>query len=266
MNPITQVFQQKSKNVLAVYTTAGFPEKESLLDVLPALQQAGVDIIEVGIPFSDPLADGPVIQQTSMKALANGMQMELLFEQLEQLRIKMHTPIVLMGYLNPVLQFGMQKFLNACKRCGIAGVILPDLPTDVYEQEYRKLAEAAGIHFIFLITPATPEERIRQLVAASGGFLYAVANAAVTGSQQQMTTLQENYLRRIRDYQLQLPVLVGFGIHDADTFNAVCRYASGAIVGSAFLRLLEDGRSPEQAIQQLLQRLNFQPHDRTVAS
>lgn len=266
MNPIDFVFQQKKNNVLTVYTTAGYPVIDSLLSVLPALQDAGVDLIEVGIPFSDPLADGPVIQQTGTVALQNGMTLELLFEQLSLLRSSLQVPLILMGYLNSVLQFGMPKFLNECKRCGVSGVILPDLPIEVYESEYRQIFEQQGIHAIFLITPATPEARVRKIAKLSCGFLYAVANAAVTGAQQALAKQQEEYLKRIQDYQLEIPVLTGFGIHDRQTFQTVCRYTSGAIVGSAFLRLLGSEPSSNEAVKKLIQQLDPYQYDRTAIS
>lgn len=234
-----------------MFCTAGFPQLESTLDVMQAIQEAGADIIELGMPYSDPLADGPVIQASGSKALANGMGISLLFEQLNGLRKLIQVPVVLMGYLNPVLQYGFERFCAAAARVGIDGLILPDMPLYEFETEYKTILEKYNLDFIFLVTPETPERRIRMLDEASSGFLYAVSSSATTGGNIQLPAL-EKYLRRLQSMQLKNPVLVGFGIKDKQTFETACKYAQGAIIATAYIRALENSSNIKETTQKFL--------------
>ena len=236
---IEQLFQNK-KDILSIYFTAGYPAHSDTLPILTSLQAQGVDMVEIGLPFSDPLADGPVIQQSSTQALALGMTTEVLFEQLKDVRSKIDIPLVIMGYFNPVLQFGVAEFCKKCAETGIDAVILPDLPLTVYEREYKAIFESHGIHLIFLITPQTSDERIRALDQASKGFIYLVSTASVTGSGAGFGQAQANYFKRISDMKLQNPIVVGFGIKDRETFAQATAHADGAIIGSAFINALSD--------------------------
>jgi tryptophan synthase alpha chain len=239
MNRLNELFLRKQKNVLNVYCTAGYPQLQSTLEVMKALQQNGADIIELGMPYSDPLADGPVIQHSSSIALANGMTIEKLFAQLQGFRKEIYTPVILMGYMNPVLQYGFEKFCQHAAALPIDGLILPDLPEHEFETEYGPIMQRYGLDFIFLVTPETSEERIKRLDALSTGFLYAVSSSSTTGSDKNMTDV-DAYLQRLQSYRLKNPVLVGFGIKDKPTFEAACRHANGAIIGTAFIRALEN--------------------------
>ncbi|MCU0434756.1 MAG: tryptophan synthase subunit alpha [Bacteroidia bacterium] len=265
MNTIDKLFTKKSQQVLAVYITAGYPALHSLPDVIDALQDAGVDLIEVGMPFSDPMADGEVIQQSSGVALKNGMNMRLMFEQLQEIKSSVRVPLVLMGYLNPVLSFGMENFLRSAASAGVSGIILPDLPPEVYEAEYRPFFEQYGLHKIFLVTPSTSDERIVYLASLSGGFLYAVAEAGVTGAQTAHSEKRTAYLKRVRKLAGNLPVLAGFGIHNYHTFSAVCEVTHGAITGSAFIRALAHESELRGSVNDFIQRLKYQTDDSTVA-
>ena len=236
-NRIESLFSRKENEVLSVFTTAGFPELNDTLPVMEALQEAGVDMIELGMPFSDPLADGPVIQQSSMKAIANGMRLQVLFDQLEGFRSKIHIPIVLMGYVNTVMQYGIEAFCNRCAALEIDGVILPDLPHYEYETIYKPHFEAAGLHNVFLVSPQTSEERIKILDDSTRGFLYLVSSASTTGSDKVVTNT-ETYLQRIKAMGLKSKTLVGFNIKDASSFQLACTYSNGAIIGSAFIKSL----------------------------
>lgn len=240
MSRIGTLFSKKSNNILNVYCTAGFPELESTLEVMTALEQNGVDLIELGIPYSDPLADGPVIQASSTKALANGMTLSKLFLQLKDFRKHISVPVVLMGYLNPVLQYGFEKFCMLAARIGIDGLIIPDLPIYEFEKLYGRIIKESGLDFIFLFTPETSEERIKKVDQLSTGFLYAVSSSSLTGSDKNFD-LVEKYMERVKALQLHNPVLVGFGIKDRATIEAANRHAQGAIIGSAYIKALEGG-------------------------
>jgi len=218
---------------------------------MQSLQDNGADLIELGMPYSDPLADGPVIQASSSIALANGMTIEKLFGQLKDFRHKITVPVVLMGYMNPVLQFGFEKFCQYAADCPVDGIILPDLPAYEFENEYREILQRYGLDFIFLVTPETSEERVRKLDSLSTGFLYAVSSSATTGGNTDFDAV-EKYLQRLQSYQLTNPVLVGFGIKDKQTFDAACRYANGAIIGSAYIKALEGTNDVEEATRQFL--------------
>lgn len=237
--------------MLNVYCTAGYPQLDSTLQVMAALQGAGADLIELGMPYSDPLADGPVIQASSTRALQNGMTISKLFEQLDGFRSEINVPVVLMGYLNPLLQYGFDKFCAKAAEVGVDGLIIPDIPMFEYENEYAAVVKKHGLDFIFLVTPETPEERVRKLDALSSGFLYAVSSSGITGSDKDFSPV-ETYLQRLQNMQLRNPVLVGFGIKDTATFDAACKYANGAIIGSAYIKALEKGDDIEVTTQSFI--------------
>jgi tryptophan synthase alpha chain len=238
MNRIDNLFREKSGNILSVYYTAGFPCLDSTIRIAKALQDSGADMIEVGIPFSDPMADGPVIQHSDEVALRNGMSLRLLFEQLENIRDEISIPVLLMGYLNPVVQFGVENFCKRCSETGIDGVILPDLPPDVYSAEYRETFEKNNLYNILLISPQSSDGRIREIDAVSRGFIYMVSSSAVTGGRRNFSDVQLSYFKRVKGMELKNPRLIGFGISDHETFVDACRYSGGGIIGSAFVKLL----------------------------
>lgn len=254
MSRIETLFSQKKERVLNVYCTAGYPELNSTLEVILTLEASGADLIELGMPYSDPLADGPVIQASSTKALQNGMSIAVLFEQLKSLRAKTQIPLILMGYMNPVIQYGFQQFCEDAAEVGIDGLILPDLPEYEYETMYGEIIKKAGLDFIFLITPETSSERIKKLDSLSSGFLYAVSSSATTGNEKDFDQVAK-YLQRLKDMQLQNPVLVGFGIKDKTTFDTACRYANGAIIGSAYIKALEQPGDIQSLTQQFLNQV-----------
>jgi len=238
MSRIKDLFNRKNERVLNVYCTAGYPELNSTIDVILTLEKCGANLIELGMPYSDPLADGPVIQASSSKALQNGMSIAVLFEQLKSLRSQTQIPLILMGYMNPVIQYGFQKFCEDAAAVGVDGLILPDLPEYEYETMYGDIIKKAELDFIFLVTPETSETRIKKLDSLSSGFLYAVSSSATTGNEKDFDQVTI-YLQRLKDMQLHNPVLVGFGIKDKATFDTACRYANGAIIGSAYIKSLE---------------------------
>jgi len=238
MNRIDELFSRKKNQVLNIYCTAGFPFADSTLPVMRALQHSGADMIELGMPYSDPLADGPVIQASSAKAIENGMSLNRLFHELKDFRKEIHLPVILMGYMNPVLQYGFEKFCADAAASGIDGLILPDLPVYEFETEYGAIIHKYGLKFIFLVTPETSAERVRKLDKQSSGFLYAVSSSSTTGNEKSLDQQQE-YFRKLRDMQLHNPVLIGFGIKDKKTFQSACLHANGAIIGSAYIRALE---------------------------
>ncbi|HUC79772.1 MAG TPA: tryptophan synthase subunit alpha [Flavisolibacter sp.] len=251
MSRITELFARKKERVLNVYCTAGYPELNSTIEVMKALQANGADLIELGMPYSDPLADGPVIQASSAKALHNGMTIAKLFEQLDGFRKEIHIPVVLMGYLNPLLQYGFEKFCAKASEVGVDGLIIPDIPMFEYETEYAAVIKKYGLDFIFLVTPETSEQRIKKLDGLSSGFLYAVSSSSLTGSDKDFSAV-ETYLQRLHAMQLKNPVLVGFGIKDKATFDAASRYANGAIIGSAYIKALEGKEDVEAATKEFL--------------
>jgi tryptophan synthase alpha chain len=254
MNRIKTLFRQKQQDILSVYFTAGYPALNDTTAILAALQNQGADLVEIGIPFSDPMADGPVIQESSHKALANGMSIKLLFEQLTDIRKEIQLPLVMMGYLNPVMQFGFEAFCSECNRVGVDGMIIPDLPMSDYLEEYKSIADRYDLKFIFLITPETSEERIRIIDENTDGFIYMVSSAAVTGAQSSFDN-RLSYFDRINAMGLKNPRLIGFGVSNKATFDAVNQHASGAIVGSAFIKILEQFPVPEKAVGELLRVL-----------
>lgn len=251
MNRINQLFDQKRKDILSIYFCAGHPTADGTADVIRTLEQNGVDMIEVGIPFSDPMADGVVIQNAATKALRNGMSLKKLFEQLHGIRQSVKIPLVLMGYLNPVMQFGFERFCRECVACGIDGMIIPDLPFKDYEEQYRSIAESYNLKVIMMITPETSEERVREIDDNTDGFIYMVSSAAITGAQREFNAGKQEYFQRISRMNLKNPRMIGFGISNKDTFEAACRHASGAIIGSRFVSLLEEEGDAGKAIQRL---------------
>ena len=256
MNRIDRLFQEKKSGILSVYLTAGYPALKDTGALILSLQENGADMIEVGIPFSDPMADGPVIQRSSQIALTNGMNLDLLFRQVEEVRAEVSIPLVLMGYLNPIYHMGMEHFLERCRESGIDGVIIPDLPPDEYEEQYREQFISGGIHHILLVTPQTSDERIRKIASLSGGFLYLVASASTTGARESVSRQQEEYFRRISEMQLSLPGMIGFGISSRETFLSACRHAQGAIIGSAFIEAIGKEGSLEEKVRDFMRGIN----------
>lgn len=252
MNRITQLFEPGKKGILSVYFTAGFPRRDDTTAILEALQQNGIDMAEIGIPFSDPMADGPVIQHSADRALRNGMSLRLLFEQLRQVREKVSIPLVLMGYLNPILQYGFERFCLSCSETGIDGIIIPDLPFADYLANYRETARKYDLKMIMLVTPETSEERIRLIDDHTEGFIYLVSSAATTGAKDRFQSETNDYFSRVAGMGLRNPLLVGFGISNKSTFDAASEKTSGAIIGSKFIQLLGEKESVTEAVQELL--------------
>lgn len=252
MNRIDQLFQQKKQNILSVYFTAGYPELNDTVPIIQSLERHGVDLAEIGIPFSDPMADGPTIQASGTQALKNGMSLRLLFEQLSDIRSSVKIPLVLMGYLNPILRFGFENFCAETQRFGIDGIIIPDLPFSEYMQSYKPIAEKHGLHIIMLITPETSEERIRLIDQNTRGFIYMVSSASVTGAKNAFGDENLRYFKRINAMNLRNPRLIGFGISNKKTFDAACENASGAIIGSKFVSLLGSEKSVPDAVKKLI--------------
>ena len=251
MSRLSELFKKQNERVLNVYCTAGFPQLNSTLQVMESLQSNGANIIELGMPYSDPLADGEVIQSSGNVALANGMTIDTLFDQLANMRNAIHIPVVLMGYMNPILQYGFEAFCKKAKEVGVDGLILPDLPLFEYENIYGKTIQDNALDFVFLVTPETPEERLRKLDALSTGFLYAVSSSATTGKDKDFSKVAL-YLQKLQSMQLKNPVLVGFGIKGKETFNAVCAYSNGAIIGSAYINALSKGGDIQETTTQFL--------------
>ncbi|MEZ4802102.1 MAG: tryptophan synthase subunit alpha [Gelidibacter sp.] len=239
MNRINKKLQE-DKKLLSIYFTAGYPDLDDTVSIIQDLEKSGVDMIEIGLPFSDPLADGPTIQASSTQALKNGMTTEVLFNQLKDIRKTVKIPLIVMGYFNPILQFGVEAFCKTYADIGIDGLIIPDLPVDVYNEEYKPIFEAHGLINVFLITPQTSVERIRFIDSISNGFIYMVSSASVTGSSSGFGNEQTKYFKRIADLNLNNPQIVGFGISDNKTFTTATKYAKGAIIGSAFIKHLSE--------------------------
>ncbi|WP_420460648.1 tryptophan synthase subunit alpha [Neolewinella sp.] len=247
MNRLANLFSKKKKDILNIYFTAGYPALASTVPIITALAEAGADLIEIGMPYSDPMADGETIQQSSMQALAGGMTLRTLFEQITEARRHTQIPLVLMGYFNQVMQYGPERFVERAAAAGVDGLILPDLPAYEYQRDFRALAEAAGLQISFLVTPQTSDERIQEIAASSTGFLYIVSSSSITGGSSQISDRQRAYFDRITALGLPNPKLIGFGISDAETFRTACEYFNGAIIGSAFIRALsgQEGRVGE---------------------
>lgn len=255
MNRIQRLFGEKQRDILNVYFTAGFPNLEDTGIIIRALTEAGVDLIEVGMPYSDPLADGPTIQYSGSVALRNGMTLPLLFEQIEAVREHTDVPLILMGYFNQVMQYGEERFIRKCREVGIDGVILPDLPLYEYEAYYQDVFEQHDLAISFLITPQTSPERIRKIDELTRGFIYMVSNASITGAKAGISDKQLAYFNRINDMSVQHPRLIGFGISNHETFATACRYANGAIIGSAFINALKDAEDVSAATHAFVRRI-----------
>ena len=256
MNRINTLFSKKKKNILSVYFTAGFPQLNDTETIIAELQNNGVDIIEIGMPFSDPLADGPTIQQSGEKALVNGMSIKVLLKQLRNLKNRNNElPLILMGYLNPVMQYGIENFCKDAAEVGIDGIILPDLPMQEYLDEYKSIFEKYGLKNIFLITPQTNESRIRFIDEHSDGFIYMVSSASITGTKEGIGSDQETYFKRIQSMNLNNPLIIGFGISDKNTFSKACEYANGAIIGSAFIKAIDNTSDLKSTIQEFVESI-----------
>jgi len=248
-NRINQLFTSKKKNILSVYYTAGYPKLNDTVSIAKSLEDAGADIVEIGIPFSDPVADGPVIQASNKVALDNGMNLKLLLEQVTEIRKQVKLPIILMGYINPVLQYGIEKFCTDAADAGVDGVILPDLPLLEYETDYKTIFENSGLENIFLISPTTSEDRIRKIDDASNSFIYAVSASSTTGAKNGFSLEQEDYFKRLQKMKFKNPFLIGFGISSHETFKKASEYSAGAIIGSAFIRLLQQAKDVNKEIK-----------------
>ena len=255
MNRIDKLFREKKGTILSVYFTAGYPRLDSTAGIIGALTEAGADMIEIGMPFSDPVADGPVIQHSSEKALRNGMNLKLLFDQLTEIRHEVKIPLLLMGYLNPVMQFGVENFCRECTRTGIDGVILPDLPPIVYKEEYFSIFNMYNLYNIMLISPQSSVERITAIDKISRGFVYMVSSSSVTGSKGNFSDDQISYFKRVGEMKLRNPVLIGFGISNHETFINAGKFARGVIIGSAFVNILEQDGNDFENINQFMKEI-----------
>ena len=253
MNRIEELFSGDRKNILSIYFTAGFPKLDDTNEILAALLKNGAGMIEIGMPYSDPLADGPVIQQSSMKALENGMTIGTLFQQLYTLPggSERKVPFILMGYLNPVIQYGLEKFCEHARNAGVDGLIIPDLPLDVYEKEYKSVFDKYDLRIAFLVTPQTPDERIRKIDVLSNAFIYVVSSYSITGGNTNIDA-QQAYFDRLQKMGLKNKLMIGFGIRDQHSFHTACRHAAGAIIGTAYIQALEKGGSPADVTKRFL--------------
>ena len=258
MDRINKLFSNKTHDILSIYFCAGAPKADNTVEVITSLEKNGVDMIEIGIPFSDPLADGPVIQNASCQALRKGMTLTGLFAQLEGIRNSANIPLILMGYLNPIMQYGIKHFFENCQQTGIDGVIIPDLPFDEYMQTIKPTAGKYGIKVIMLITPETSEERIRLIDENTEGFIYMVSSAAVTGAQKDFDSQKQEYFKRIESMNLRNPRMIGFGISNRQTYEAAATHAAGCIIGSRFVTLLnEENGNAEKAVKRLKENLEI---------
>ncbi len=255
MNRIESLFQRKEEDILNIYFTAGYPQLNDTETIILALDKAGADLIEIGMPYSDPLADGPTIQESGQHAIKNGMTLAILFEQIKQARIKTNIPLVLMGYFNQVMQYGEQQFIDDCVAAGIDGLILPDLPLHEYEHQYQSMVEKAGLACSFLITPQTSVERIKKVDELTRGFIYMVSSASITGAKSGISQKQIDYFERIAALELEHPRLIGFGISNHETYSTACQYAAGAIIGSAFIKALGKSENIDETVLQFVQHI-----------
>lgn len=256
MNRIKQLFEKKQKNILSIYFTAGFPQLNDTCNVIRELEANGIDLIEIGIPFSDPMADGPTIQESGTIALRNGMTLKVLFEQLKDIRSNVAIPLILMGYLNPIMQYGFENFCKQCKETGIDGAIIPDLPFNDYISQYKPIADKYDIKIVMLITPETSDERIRLIDEHTDGFIYMVSSASTTGAQSNFDDKKQAYFRKINGMNLRNPRLIGFGISNKATLEAAQENASGAIIGSKFITLLKESANIKEVVKALKEALS----------
>jgi len=255
MNKIERLFTQKQNNILSIYFTAGYPKLNSTTEILTALKKHGADLVEIGVPFSDPLADGPSIQKSGEQALKNGMSLKLLFEQLASLPPDFDFPMVLMSYYNPIYKFGVEKVVKMCATIGISGLIIPDMPLDEYKEKYKAVFQKNNLSLINLVSPQTSDKRLKEIDRQSSGFIYAVSSNATTGSKKDINQKQEDYFLRLKNTGLKNPFLIGFGISNAESFNKACEYASGAIIGSAFVKSLTDNDKLEEQIENFIKKI-----------
>lgn len=255
MNRINKLFAEKKENILSIYFCAGHPTADSTAEIIQTLERQGVDMVEIGIPFSDPMADGPIIQDAATKALRNGMNLRRLFSQLKDIRRSVSIPLILMGYLNPVMHFGFEKFCQECKACGIDGIILPDLPFKDYMETFKPVADRYDVRIIMLITPETDEGRIRFIDRHTDGFIYMVSSAAITGAQKEFNAAKQAYFNRVNGMGLAHPRMIGFSISNRQTLEVAQQNASGAIIGSSFVTLLDQCGNADEAISRLLENL-----------
>ncbi len=254
-NRINKMFAERGKNILSVYFTAGYPKLDDTVEIIEQLSLQGANMIEIGVPFSDPMADGPVIQESGNIALGNGMSLKFLFAQLKKIRERVQVPLLIMSYLNPIVQFGFENFCKECAETGIDGMIIPDLPLSIYINEYKNIAEKYNLENILMITPETSCTRIHEIDSFSNGFIYMVSSASITGEQTTFEGAKEDYFRRIQEMNLKNPTLIGFGISNNETFLSACRFSSGAIVGSSFIKSLMKNRNIGDAVKEFLEKL-----------
>ena len=255
MNRIDKLFREKQENILSIYFTAGYPAIDDTRRIMDAIASSGGDIIEIGIPFSDPIADGPTIQESNKIALENGMTLRHLFSQLQGMRDEVSVPVILMGYLNPIIQYGMEEFCKKCQEVGVDGLILPDLPMQQYLDEFKEVFERYGLKNTFLISPQTSTARIREIDMNSDGFIYMVSSHSITGGKSGISDEQISYFQKVKNLKLTNPRLIGFGISDRESFQKVSAYAHGAIIGSAFIRVLQEAKDLEKEIKTYIQEV-----------
>ena len=255
MNRLQKLLNSKKQNILSIYFTAGYPKLDSTEEILYSLEKNGVDLVEIGIPFSDPLADGAVIQASSQQALQNGMNLELLLSQLEQIRPKTELPFVLMGYFNPIYQYGVEKLVKTCAESGVDALIIPDLPIDEYQEKYQAIFKKYGVSLIFLLTPQTNEKRLKLIDNLSTSFIYAVSSASTTGSKLDFDSNKINYFNKLKNAKLKHPFIIGFGISDNESFAKACEYANGAIIGSAFIKAINKSENLSEDVGAFIQKI-----------
>ncbi len=253
MNKLDLLFNKKKNNFLTIFATAGYPKLEDTISVVKSLDKTNVDVIEIGIPYSDPLADGPVIQEASEIALANGMKIDLMFDQIETFKEEVSTPYLLMGYYNQLIKYGIERFLQKCQQTNVSGLILPDMPFEIYLKDHQALFEKYNQKVVFLITPQTSEDRIQQIVGATTGFVYVVSNSATTGTANGQ--YNEEFLQKIKKYSFDKPKMIGFGIATNEDYRKANEFADGAIIGSAFLKMLKNSNDLENDIERFVQNI-----------
>lgn len=255
MNRIDRLFENGKKDLLSIYFTAGYPHLNDTVEIIKTLDKKGVNLIEIGVPFSDPMADGPVIQNSSTIALRNGMSQKVLFDQLKDIRKVTDMPLILMGYINTAMQYGFENLCKKCQEIGIDGLIIPDIPLDVYKNEYEAIVKKYDLRFILLVTPETPDERVLEIDKTSTGFVYMVSSASTTGAQKSFDEKKQEYFKRIEGLKLKNPTLVGFGVSNKETFNAAAAHSNGCIVGSAFVKALGESNSIDEAAESLISKI-----------